>query len=100
MSLIIQVKSASIAEDLTLFGPNSTWDEIYYVDFAPNGSVDGNVYFYKLNMDFSNLVLNKTKNETFKDQQLQGRRQRFSIKKELIKGHNLNPILKIDLLNE
>ena len=37
----IQIKSASIPNDCTSFGPTSTWDELYYVDFAPNGCVDG-----------------------------------------------------------
>lgn len=96
----VQVKSASIENDLTSFGPTSTWDEIYYVDFAPNGFVDGNVYFYKLEEDFSSLILNKAKGETFRDQQLQGRRPRFSIKNELIRSKNLSPILKINLLDK
>ena len=44
----VQVKSASIEYDCTSFGPTSTWDDLYYVDFAPNGHVDGNVFFYKI----------------------------------------------------
>jgi Bsp6I restriction endonuclease len=95
----IQVKSGSIAQDCSSFGPTSTWDEIYYADFAPNGSVDGNVYFYKLEEDFSNIVLNQKKNETFKMQQEQGRRPRFSIKSRLINANSLEPILKINLLD-
>ncbi len=95
----IQVKSASIEDDCTSFGPKSTWDEIYYADFAPNGVVDGNVYFYKLEQDFSGLVLNSKKNETFRMQQEQGRRPRFSIKRQLIKVNNLLPVLKINLMD-
>lgn len=96
----IQVKSASIPNDCTSFGPTSTWDELYYVDFAPNGMVDGKVDFYKIDIDFSGLVLNAKKGETFKDQQLQGRRPRFSIKSQLIKAYNIKPCLSIDLLEE
>src|SRR5690625_3361023 len=33
----VQVKSASIPIDCSSFGPTSTWDLLYYVDFAPNG---------------------------------------------------------------
>lgn len=96
----IQVKSGSIEYDCTSFGPTSTWDDIYYVDFAPNGVVDGKVVFYKLDIDFSDLVLNAKKGETFRDQQLQGRRPRFSIKRQLIKQYNIEPILTIDLLED
>lgn len=96
----IQIKSGSIEEDCSSFGPTSTWDEIYYVDFAPNGFVDGKVDFYKLDIDFSGLVLNAKKGETFRDQQLQGRRPRFSIKRQIIKVHNTKPVLSIDLLED
>ena len=96
----IQIKSGSIEEDCSSFGPTSTWDEIYYVDFAPNGYVDGKVDFYKLDIDFSGLVLNAKKGETFRDQQLQGRRPRFSIKRQIIKVHNIKPILSINLLED
>lgn len=93
----IQIKSASIKYDLTSFGPTSTWDEIYYVDFAPNGKIDGNVYFYKLDYDIKSIVLNNSKGETFGDQQAQGRRPRFSIKRTIIIPEGLEPIKKINL---
>ena len=96
----IQIKSASIPNDCTSFGPTSTWDEIYYVDFAPNSEVDGKVNFYKVDKDFSNLVLNAKKGETFRDQQLQGRRPRFSIKSQLINAYGIKPCLSIDLLED
>ena len=91
------MKSASIQYDCTSFGPTSTWDDLYYVDFAPNGNVDGNVFFYKIDVDFSGLILNAKKKETFRDQQLQGRRPRFSIKRQIIDANNLKPVLKINL---
>jgi|SRR5690554_3415645 len=94
----IQVKSASIKYDLTSFGPTSIWDEIYYVDFAPNGEIDGKVYFYKLDYDIKGIILNKSKGETFADQQAQGRRPRFSIKRTIIEPENLQPVKIIDLL--
>jgi len=96
----IQVKSASIPNDCTSFGPASTWDELYYVDFAPNGVVDGKVDFYKIDVDFSGLILNAKKGETFHDQQSQGRRPRFSIKNQLIKAYNIKPCLSIDLMED
>ncbi|WP_294379095.1 Bsp6I family type II restriction endonuclease [uncultured Clostridium sp.] len=95
----VQVKSASIPVDCTSFGPTSTWDLLYFVDFAPNGVVDGEVWFYKIDdSSIYDLVLNSKKNETFKDQQLQGRRPRFSMKKALIEANNLQPVKKVSLL--
>ena len=96
----IQVKSCSIEDDCTSFGPTSTWDELYFADFAPNGKVDGKVWFYKIDCDIYSIVLNARKGETFRDQQLQGRRPRFSIKSTIIKRNNLKPLLKIDLLSD
>ena len=96
----IQVKSCSIEDDCTSFGPTSTWDELYFADFAPNGKVDGKVWFYKIDCDIYSIVLNARKGETFRDQQLQGRRPRFSIKSKIIKRNNLKPLLKIDLLSD
>lgn len=93
----IQIKSASIEYDCSSFGPTSTWDELYYVDFAPNGVVDGRVNFYKIDVNFNNLILNASKRETFRDQQRQGRRPRFSIKRLLIEAYNIKPCLSVDL---
>ena len=33
-------------------------------------------------------------NQTFRDQQEQGRRPRFSIMKDIIEPHNLNPVIE------
>lgn len=96
----VQIKSASIEKDLTSFGPNSTWDELYYIDFAPNGIVDGNVKFYKIDFDLRNFIINKTKNESFLDQQKQGRRPRLSIKNEFILKYKIEPIKSINLLKD
>lgn len=95
----IQVKSASIANDCTSFGPTSTWDRLIYADFAPTGKVDGKIWFYEIDSeDVYGMVLNERKGETFADQQAQGRRPRFSIKNKIIKEKGLNPIKKIDLM--
>lgn len=96
----VQIKSASIPYDCTSFGPTSTWDILYYIDFAPNGKIDGNVYFYEIDSSkIYKLILNKSKQETFADQQKQGRRPRFSMKSRIIKENNLKPVLKINLID-
>ena len=95
----VQVKSASIPNDCTSFGPTSTWDLLYFADFAPNGKVDGLVKFYKIeDDDVYNLVLNSKKGETFRDQQAQGRRPRFSIQSAIIRPKKLKPIKIINIV--
>ena len=94
----VQIKATSVDNDLTSFGPRSTWDELFFMDFAPNGIIDGNIAIYKIDTDISKIIMNKEKNETFADQQRQGRRPRFSIKSEIIKKQNLKPIKSIRLI--
>lgn len=96
----VQVKSASIESDCTSFGPTSTWDRLFFADFVPHGVIDGEVWFYEISSeDIYNLVLNKRKGETFRDQQRQGRRPRLSIKQLIIKEKGLQPV-KIMRLND
>lgn len=92
----VQIKSASVATDCTSFGPKSTWDELYFMDFAANGKVDGVINVYKLDFALDNLVVNRKKGETFKMQQEQIRRPRLSLKK-LIQEQNINPVKTINL---
>lgn len=94
----VQVKSASIANDCTSFGPRSKWDELYFMDFATNGKIDGVIDVYRLDFALDDIILNAKKNETFKMQQEQGRRPRLSLKK-LIKERNIKPIKRISLID-
>lgn len=91
----IQIKATSIENDLTSFGPKSIWDELYFMDFYPNGCHDGCFDVYLIpNEPVYNYQINRT--ETFKDQQEAGRRPRFSIKK-LINELNIEPIGRFNL---
>ena len=87
----IQVKACSVLPDLTSFGPNSKWDEIYFVDFYRKGKWDGtfDIFQIKTHDIYSHKV---NKNQTFKQQQQQGRRPRFSIYKELIQKQAIKPL--------
>lgn len=96
----IQIKSSSIEFDCTSFGPDSKWDDLIFMDFCPNGKIDGHVDIYLIEQDFSKMVLDAKKNETFEDQQKQGRRPRFSIKKSIIIPNKLKPIRRINLLKD
>ncbi len=94
----VQVKSTSIVNDLTSFGPHSTWDKLFFMDFCPNGTVDGQVDIYEIRDDVRGIVLNASRGETFADQQAQRRRPRFSIKKEIIEKNGYKPDKTIHLV--
>lgn len=94
----IQVKSTSILNDLTSFGPKSKWDVLVFLDFAKNGKVDGVIDFYRLDFSLDDILINASKNETFKMQQEQGRRPRLSLKK-IIQERNIQPIKTISFLD-
>jgi hypothetical protein len=87
----IQIKACSILPDLTSFGPNSKWDEIYFIDFFRKGDWDGtfDIYLIPNELIYSHKV---NKNQTLKEQQEQGRRPRFSIYKEIILANNISPV--------
>lgn len=93
----IQIKATSIDYDLTSFGPTSVWDEIYFLDFFKDGKFEGifDIYLIPDDIIFKQIV-NKKKNETFMDQQAQGRRPRLSVK-ALIKENNISAIKTGDL---
>ena len=87
----IQVKACSIIPDLTSFGPKSVWDKLYFLDFYREGKWDGTFDIYLIdNDDIYNHRVNAI--QTFRDQQEQGRRPRFSIYKEIIEFKNLRPL--------
>ena len=94
----IQVKSSSIPEDLSSFGPRSTWDRLIFADYCSNGKVDGVVKFYEIDNSIYSLILNHSKGQTFSDQQKLGLRPRLSIKKSIIIPNEIEPILTINLL--
>jgi len=87
-----QIKATSIEEDLTSFGPDSRWDDLYFLDFYRDGSLDGSFDVYLIDSELIySQVLNRSRNETFRDQQRQRRRPRLSIK-SLIHRYGIEPI--------
>jgi hypothetical protein len=87
---IEQVKACSVESDLTSFGPNSVWDDLYFMDFWNSGNVDGSFDVYKIpNKLIYGYKVNA--NQTMKDQQAQGKRPRFSLK-VLIETNGIKPV--------
>ena len=87
----IQVKACSVLPDLTSFGPKSVWDELYFCDFYRQGKWDGTFDIYLIDNE---LIYNHhvNKNQTMREQQLEKRRPRFSLHKELIIPNNISPV--------
>lgn len=89
----IQIKATSCYKDLTSFGPNTKWDDLYWLDFYRDGKLDGKFDIYKLKSSLIyNYVVNKSKKETFKDQQKQKRRPRINIRQGIIIPNKIKPI--------
>ena len=87
----LQIKACSTIPDLSSFGPKSAWDKLYFCDFYRQGLWDGSFDIYLIeNEKIYNHHVNE--NQTFKDQQRQGRRPRFSIYSDIIKKHQIRPI--------
>ncbi|HMS23652.1 MAG TPA: Bsp6I family type II restriction endonuclease [Candidatus Saccharibacteria bacterium] len=87
-----QIKACSIDSDLTSFGPTSKWDKLIFMDFYADGLVDGSFNAYQIPDELIyNHQINRT--QTFKDQQLQGRRPRLSLK-DVIAENDIEPIGK------
>ena len=87
----LQIKATTIEKDLTSFGPDSVWDELFFLDFYRRGSFDGKFDVYKIpNRLIYNYQINRR--QTFRQQQRQGKRPRFGIKENIIEKHNISPV--------
>jgi hypothetical protein len=87
----IQVKACSVLPDLTSFGPNSQWDEIYFLDFYREGRWDGSFDIYKIETEM--IYTHKVNQmQTFAEQQAQSRRPRFSIYSGIIEPNRIEPV--------
>ena len=87
------IKATSIDKDLTSFGPNSQWDDLYFLDFYNNGKLDGTFNVYKVPTKLVQKVEVK-KGVSFLDRQKEGKRPRFSITKIFIEKSKIKPIAK------
>ncbi|MBZ5482407.1 Bsp6I family type II restriction endonuclease [Bacillus sp. T_4] len=90
----IQIKASSnFNSDLTSFGPASKFD---YLHFVRLDQVTDEMYLYDIPItDLKEVKVNAT--QTFRDQQLQGRRPRFSIINQYIKRYDIQPYAIVEL---
>lgn len=93
---IIEIKATSNYDrDTTSFSPKESFDALYFVRLDKRNDV---MYFYDLEMnseDLKKIQVNST--QTLENQQVQGRRPRFSVIKFLIEPNNLKAYAKLDL---
>lgn len=86
-----QIKAASVMPDLTSFGPKSVWDDLYFLDFFNEGKLDGTFNVYKIPNDLiSSHKVNAL--QTFKEQQDEKRRPRFSIYANIVVANDIKPL--------
>ena len=84
----VQLKSSSVYNDLSSFGPMSEWDELYFM------YLDVNKNSYQI-WNIDTTILNTTKinkNTSFEECKNTGKRPRLSIRKCFIEKYNLKPI--------
>ena len=95
---MIQIKSSSVEYDLTSFGPKSVWDDLYFCDFFKNNKWNGDFDIYKIPNELI-YTQRVNKYQTFRDQQNQGRRPRFSIKRNIILKENIKAIASYNIFD-
>ncbi|WP_338822287.1 Bsp6I family restriction endonuclease [Mycoplasmopsis felifaucium] len=91
----VQIKGTSnYNSDLTSFGPTS---EFEILEFARLDQIQDKLFLYRI--PINDLYCTKVNNDqTFKEQQLQGRRPRFSIIANFIKPYKLKPYAVVDMV--
>lgn len=91
---LVQIKATSnFMTDLTSFGPESEFDVLHFVRL---NQAEDKMYLYNIPVDTLSQV-NVNTNETFKEQQAQGRRPRFSIINKYIIPYNIPAYAVVDL---
>ena len=95
---LVQIKSSSNwNSDLTSFGPTSVFDQLHFLRLKRSDLKD-EFYLYKIPIDeLYDIKVNM--HQTFRDQQLQNRRPRFSIINKYIKKYNIEPYAIVNMEN-
>jgi len=90
----VQIKATSnYNDDLTSFGPRSEFDLLHFARLDKENDI---FYLYDIPLeDLDETYVNQS--ETFKEQQLQGRRPRFSIINKIIIPRDLDYYASVDL---
>ena len=91
----IEFKASSNMEDLSSFGPDTKFDNLYFLQFDTENDI---LRIYDLNITSEQLKAYPTaKNETFGDKQKAGKRPHISLYKLFVKDKNLKPAIVFDI---
>ena len=91
----VQIKGSSdCTKDLSSYGPKSEFDILYYCCIDNENQYEMKIYKIPAS-SFKKIMVNK--DESFKQQQDQNRRPRFSIYKKFILPNNLVPKIVVNL---
>lgn len=93
----VQVKATSnFNRDVSSFGPESEFEILEFVRLDYQNDI---FYLYRIDIDIlNNIKVNK--HETFKEQQTQKRRPRFSIIKQIINEHGIKYYAYVNMKKE
>jgi len=93
---VIEVKATSnFDRDTTSFSPTEHFDLLFFIRLNQR---DDEVFIYDTGIDSEMLKeIQVNKKQTVGDQQLEGRRPRFSIIDKIIEKHDISPTAKIDM---
>jgi hypothetical protein len=90
----VQIKATSNWDkDLTSFGPTSEFD---YLHFVRLNQMEDKMYLYQIPTEELGAIM-VNNNETFEEQQRQGRRPRFSIIDKYINKYDIKAYAVVDL---
>lgn len=91
----IEIKAATIAKDLSSFGPKEKFDNCIFAHFFPNEDM---LYIYDLNLNYEEMGrVQANKTNTVEKLRSEGKRPHFTIVTQIIEKNNLKPIVKYDL---
>lgn len=80
------------------FGPNESWDSLIFVDFTDYENENFAVYefpYKNTSEEMKNIVLNKSKNETFYQQCIIGKRPRICFEEFCKQNNNKSKLITI-----
>lgn len=96
---IIEFKATSNWDrDTTSFSPHAHFDHLYFIRLDQR---EDELYIYDLEINSEQLKdIQVSRAQTLGDQQLQGRRPRFSVINKIIEEYDYQPVIGIDIRRE
>ena len=87
----IQVKASGSDQGPSTFGPNSKFDDLYWLNFFRDGKYDGKFDIYKVQKNIRTISVSKS--QTVKQQQKAKRRPRFRMGPGFLKKYQMRKVM-------